>query len=89
MTPTVSTDDLSQHKPLFDALTAYVTGCSGYTLVGTYEHLVCAEFKYPGGKFPLALDPQKPIPHNVNILHKALLLNRFLADLPRLKLPGG
>lgn len=77
--------DFSQHKPLFDTLTAYVTSCSGYSFVGTDGPLVCAEFLFPGGKFPLAIDPRKTIAHNIMLLDSAVKLNEFMASIPQVR----
>ena len=77
--------DFSLFKPLFDTLTAHVTLCSGYTFVGTDGPLVCAEFRFPGGKFPLAIDPRKTIAHNIMLLDSAVKLNEFMASIPMVR----
>jgi len=74
--------DFSPFKPLFDQLTAHVSGCSGYTFECLHGSLVLATFKYPGGHFPLAIDPEKPFAHNVKVLQGAIRLNQYVARLP-------
>lgn len=90
MTPPIEYRDLTATErklltPLFDTLTAHVTECSGYTLLAASGVLVCAEFKYPGGSVPLALDPTKPAPHNVRILRGAIRLSQMVASVPVLR----
>ncbi len=80
--------DLSKHKPYFDNLIAY-TQCTGYTFIGTKNGLVCAEFRFAGGgKFPLAINPQEGIAHNVDVLQRAIGLMQFMASITQLRTLG-
>lgn len=74
-----------QYKPLFDAITARVSECSGYVFVGTANGLVCAEFRFPGGKFPLALDPCKPLPYLVDLVQRGLKVCQIVSRIPQVK----
>ncbi len=77
--------DFSKHKPYFDTLISY-TQCTGYTFIGTKNSLVCAEFRFAGGgKFPLALNPQEGIAHNVDVLQRAIGLMQFMDSIPQLR----
>lgn len=81
--PQVETSpDYPKFKALFDQLTAHVSGCSGYTFECLHEGLVLAQFRFPGGHFPLAIDPEKPFAHNVKVLQGAIRLNQYVARLP-------
>lgn len=67
-----------QYKPFFDQIVSFVKDCSGYTFVGTSNGFVCAEFRYAGGKFPMALDPAKPLYYSVSLVKRGLQINQHL-----------
>lgn len=67
-----------RYKPFLDTLTAHLKDCSGYAFVGTSNGFVCAEFRYAGGKFPMALDPAKPLYYSVSLVKRGLQINQHL-----------
>lgn len=84
--PNAKPEDLLKHKPLLDALTAHVSLCSGYEIIGVEGDLVVSVFKYPGGKVSLALDPSKSKVHNISMITTAVQLNMWMDTIPKLDL---